>query len=295
MVITVKHLEAFIWVADLASFVRAGDRLNTTQPNISNRISTLEGLIGAPLFDRTGAKVHLTPKGQQLMSPARAVLAARDQFLQAADEKELTQGTLRLGVTEIIVHAWLRAFTLALKSVFPNLAIELTIDMAAELERGLHARQLDLVLINGPFQYPAASKPLGRYPMIWVAAPSLSLTGSLRLEDLAAHPILTHTRGSWPHRLLADHFHMRSARLVPSSNLATCLHMTVDGMGVAVLPKAMASRELAEGGLMALDYHWTPDDLEFQARYQSDKAPKHVAQAASLASRVATDFAITNR
>jgi DNA-binding transcriptional LysR family regulator len=294
MVITFKHLEAFIWVADLASFVSAGERLNTTQPNISNRISTLEGLIGAPLFDRTGAKVHLTPKGQQLLSSARAVLAARDHFLQVADEKALTQGILRLGVTEMIVHAWLRAFTLALKSMYPNLIVELTIDMAAELERGLHARQLDLALINGPFQYPAASEHLGRYPMIWVAAPSLGLTGSLRLEDLAAHPILTHARGSWPHRLLADHFHMRSARLVPSSNLATCLQMTVDGMGVAVLPKAMASRELVEGGLMALDYHWTPADLEFQARYQSDKSPRYVAQAASLAARVAANFAKTN-
>jgi len=294
MAITFKYLEAFIWVADLASFVNAGERLNTTQPNISNRISTLEGLIGAPLFDRTGAKVHLTPKGQQLLSSARAVLAARDHFLQVADEKALTQGILRLGVTEMIVHAWLRAFTLALKSMYPNLIVELTIDMAAELERGLHARQLDLALINGPFQYPAASEHLGRYPMIWVAAPSLGLTGSLRLEDLAAHPILTHARGSWPHRLLADHFHMRSARLVPSSNLATCLQMTVDGMGVAVLPKAMASRELVEGGLMALDYHWTPADLEFQARYQSDKSPRYVAQAASLAARVATNFAKTN-
>ena len=291
MAITFKYLEAFIWVADLASFVSAGERLNTTQPNISNRISTLEGLIGAPLFDRTGAKVHLTPKGQQLLSSARAVLAARDHFLQVADEKALTQGILRLGVTEMIVHAWLRAFTLALKSMYPNLIVELTIDMAAELERGLHARQLDLALINGPFQYPAASEHLGRYPMIWVAAPSLGLTGSLRLEDLAAHPILTHARGSWPHRLLADHFHMRSARLVPSSNLATCLQMTVDGMGVAVLPEAMASRELVEGGLMALDYHWTPADLVFQARYQSDKSPRYVAQAASLAARVATNFA----
>ena len=294
MAITFKYLEAFIWVADLASFVSAGERLNTTQPNISNRISTLEGLIGAPLFDRTGAKVHLTPKGQQLLSSARAVLAARDHFLQVADEKALTQGILRLGVTEMIVHAWLRAFTLALKSMYPNLIVELTIDMAAELERGLHARQLDLALINGPFQYPAASEHLGRYPMIWVASPSLGLIGSLRLEDLAAHPILTHARGSWPHRLLADHFHMRSARLVPSSNLATCLQMTVDGMGVAVLPKAMASRELVEGGLMALDYHWTPADLEFQARYQSDKSPRYVVQAASLAARVATNFAKTN-
>jgi len=295
MVVTFKHLEAFVWVADLTSFVRASERLNTTQPNISSRIATLEGLIGTPLFDRNGAKVHLTSKGQQLMSHARAVLAARDQFLQAADEKALTQGILRLGVTEMIVHAWLRTFTLALKAMFPNLAVELTVDMAAELERGLHARQLDLALINGPFQYPAASEPLGRYPMIWVAAPSLGLSGPLRTEDLAAHPILTHSRGSWPHRLVADHFHVRSARLVPSSNLAACLQMTVDGMGVAVLPKAMANRELAEGALVTLDYPWTPDDLDFQARYQSEKAPGHVAKAASLAAQVATDFAAVNQ
>jgi DNA-binding transcriptional LysR family regulator len=294
MALTFKHLEAFVWVADLASFVRAGERLNTTQPNISSRIAALEALTGAPLFDRNGAKVHLTPKGQQLMSHARDVLAARDQFLQAADEKALTQGILRLGVTEMIVHSWLRAFTLVLKAVFPNLAVELTVDMAAELERSLHARQLDLALINGPFQYPAASEPLGRYPMIWVAAPGLGLSGPLSKEDLAAHPILTHARGSWPHRLVADHFHLRSARLVPSSNLAACLQMTVDGMGVAVLPKAMANRELAEGALVTLNYPWTPDDLEFQARYQSDKAPGHVAQAASLAARVATDFAVIN-
>lgn len=73
MVVTFKHLEAFVWVADLTSFVRASERLNTTQPNISSRIATLEGLIGTPLFDRNGAKVHLTSKGQQLMSHAQEV------------------------------------------------------------------------------------------------------------------------------------------------------------------------------------------------------------------------------
>ena len=37
-----KHLEAFVWVADLGSFRKAADRLNTTQPNISSRIAALE-------------------------------------------------------------------------------------------------------------------------------------------------------------------------------------------------------------------------------------------------------------
>ncbi len=36
-----KHLEAFAWVADVGSFRKATEKLNTTQPNISVRISRL--------------------------------------------------------------------------------------------------------------------------------------------------------------------------------------------------------------------------------------------------------------
>ncbi|MHC4782921.1 MAG: helix-turn-helix domain-containing protein [Planctomycetota bacterium] len=39
-----KHLEAFVWVADLGSFRKAADRLNTTQPNISSRIAAKSGI-----------------------------------------------------------------------------------------------------------------------------------------------------------------------------------------------------------------------------------------------------------
>ena len=36
--LTLKQLEALIWVADLRSFRKAAHHLNTTQPNISSRI-----------------------------------------------------------------------------------------------------------------------------------------------------------------------------------------------------------------------------------------------------------------
>ena len=37
-----EQLETFVWVADLGGFRKAAARLNTTQPNISSRISALE-------------------------------------------------------------------------------------------------------------------------------------------------------------------------------------------------------------------------------------------------------------
>ena len=71
-----KHIEAFLAVADLGSFRRAAERLNTTQPNISNRISQLEDRLGLRLMERDAGSVRLTPRGQALLAPARQVLGA---------------------------------------------------------------------------------------------------------------------------------------------------------------------------------------------------------------------------
>ena len=61
-----KQIEAFVWVADLQSFRRAAERLNTTQPNISARISSLEEALGTALMTRDAGSVRLTGKGQTL-------------------------------------------------------------------------------------------------------------------------------------------------------------------------------------------------------------------------------------
>lgn len=104
MKLSLKQLEAFVWVANLGSFRKAADRLNTIQPNISSRIATLETLLGQTIMDRDAGSVRLTSKGTQLLIHARKVLRAVDDFADATSEASLIDGTLRLGVTEMIVH-----------------------------------------------------------------------------------------------------------------------------------------------------------------------------------------------
>ena len=53
-----KQLEAYVWVAKLGSFRRTAERLNTTQPNISVRVSGLERALGATLL----ASPSLSPR-----------------------------------------------------------------------------------------------------------------------------------------------------------------------------------------------------------------------------------------
>ena len=105
-----KQLEAFVWVSDLGSFRKAADRLNTTQPNISTRISSLENTLNVKLMERDAGSVRLTTKGQELLKHARKVLVQSDEFLSAVNQNTLHNETIRIGVTEMIVHTWLRSF-----------------------------------------------------------------------------------------------------------------------------------------------------------------------------------------
>lgn len=286
-----KQIEAFVWVADLQSFRRAADRLNTTQPNISARIAALETALGTTLMTRDAGSVRLTGKGHAILSHARQVLDAADALTLAADQRALIEGTLRLGVTEMIVHTWLRDYLRVLKDRFPNLTVEVTVDLSAELEKGLAERAIDLALQNEPFsRLTTGQRDLGAYDLIWVASPELNLPSTVTAADLAAHPILTHARNTRLFEEVSAHFSSQRdlrARLVPSSNLAACLHMAADGMGVATLPAAMVADELAKGSLRQINYDWTPAALHFFARYDAEKSAIMVGEAAKLAVDVA--------
>lgn len=69
-------LEAFVVLATDLHFGRAASRLFLSQPGLSRRITSLEGLFGEALLHRTTRAVELSPAGEALLPHARAVLAA---------------------------------------------------------------------------------------------------------------------------------------------------------------------------------------------------------------------------
>ncbi|MFT5220792.1 MAG: DNA-binding transcriptional LysR family regulator [Planctomycetota bacterium] len=296
MKFNLKQLEAFVWVSDLGSFRKAADRLNTTQPNISARIAALESILGVSLMARDAGSVRLTSKGQELLGYARNVLRASDDMIEVSNQGALLDGVLKLGVTEMVVHTWLREFLRVLKDRYANISVELTVDLSVNLERELYSRSIDLAFQSGPFtRETSGNRELGIYPMIWVASPDSELaTGqSVSVENLVQYPILTHARGTQPYEEVAAHFNQfpgQPIRLVPSSNLAACIHMAIDGFGTAAVPAAMVVDELAAGELAQVNYHWAPKSLNFYCRYEAERAQGFVERVVDIASEVATGF-----
>lgn len=283
-------------MADLGSFRKAARRLNTTQPNISSRIAALETALDVKLMERDAGSVRLTTRGREMLQHARAVMRATDAFIDAGRDSSLAAGTLKLGVTEMVVHTWLREFLKRFKQAYPNIVVELIVDLSVNLERELAERSIDLAFQSGPFTTSVTgSRDLGTYPVVWVASPAIAreMPQSVSISDLARFPIHTHARNTRPYQDIEAHFGAKPDlpyRLVPSSNLSACLHMTIDGLGIAALLLPMVEAELAAGELEQINYDWVPQPLSFFARYDAGKSSLLVDHAAELATTVAKDF-----
>lgn len=287
---TLKQLESFVWVAKLGSFRGTAERLNTTQPNISVRISQLEATLGVRLFYRDSGSVALTPIGHTLLSHAEKVLQASEEFSQQSIRSDQQIGILRLGVTELIAQTWLRAYLLAMRQVFPNIDVELKVDLTVNLREDLVSRALDLCLLNGPISnFNITNVELGSVPYLWVASPRLGLVGS-NIATFASHTILTHARNTRHFVELSAHFRdsfEQPVRIVPSSNLAASLQMTLDGLGIAPMSRTLVEKYLDSGELVEFPYEWKPTALIFTASYAHTPASFLLKRAAELAAEQA--------
>jgi epsilon-lactone hydrolase len=81
--IELRHLRAFVAVAEDLSFSRAAQRLFITQPALSRQIRSLERFLGCDLFRRSTQRVDLTLAGESLLARARALLADLDDAVSS--------------------------------------------------------------------------------------------------------------------------------------------------------------------------------------------------------------------
>jgi DNA-binding transcriptional LysR family regulator len=97
--VELRHLRAFLMVAEELHFGRAADRMRVSPSRVSQLVRALETVIGAALFERTSRRVALTPIGERLRS---RVQPACNELSQAVDDlrnnTDGLSGELRLGV-----------------------------------------------------------------------------------------------------------------------------------------------------------------------------------------------------
>ncbi|WP_260427562.1 LysR family transcriptional regulator, partial [Burkholderia cenocepacia] len=96
----IEAVQAFVLTADLKSFTRAAEALDTTQSAVSLKIKRLEDGLGRRLLERTPRQVRLSADGTAFLEPARELVAAHHGALGAFGGFNWSSQHLQIGGVE---------------------------------------------------------------------------------------------------------------------------------------------------------------------------------------------------
>lgn len=181
----VDTVQAFVLVADLGSFTRAAEALDTSQAAVSLKIKRLETHLGCRLLERTPRHVRLAERGISFLPAARDLLDAHERALAVLAPPPPHR--LTLGISDHVAGPELPGLVAKLAATDPTLVIEVHVaasrDLIAAHERG----EIDAVIVRREGERGGGTR-LAKERFGWFAAPGFQRHEDepLRLATLAA-------------------------------------------------------------------------------------------------------------
>jgi len=194
--VELRHLRAFLAVADELHFGRAAERLHMAQPPLSQQIRQLERYLGVQLFARNTRSVELTSAGQAMIAPAQKVLADVEDAERAARAGGRGEyGRVTVGFAGASSNSALPVLARSVRSTYPNIELEMHGQLYANAALArLVDGTLDLGFIRLPFIAPGVQYQVIEREQLIIALPEdhpLAAKAELSLRDLANEPWVT--------------------------------------------------------------------------------------------------------
>jgi DNA-binding transcriptional LysR family regulator len=126
----IEAVQAFVLTADLKSFTRAAEAMDTTQSAVSLKIKRLEDGLGRRLLERTPRLVRLSADGNAFLGPARNLVAAHHG---AVGSFGLEQRRLIVGISHHIVGGELPLLLKRMSDAEPSLVLEMRVSTSREV------------------------------------------------------------------------------------------------------------------------------------------------------------------
>ena len=237
-------LRLFDATARLGSFRAAADEVHLTQGAVAQQIRGLEADLGVALFTREARGVSLTDPGASYWGEVARALA----ILDAAGAALSPRSALVLSVPPSLASKWLVPALPGFAEAHPGIELHIA---ASEALATLGPGGADLAIRQGkrPDWRGLVVHPLAKMELVAVARPGLAPAGGL--ADLARHPLIEDGHAHWA-RLLSAAGQPRPSRPLRFNQTALAIEAAAAGQGIALAPRLLCDRDLAEGRLEGL-------------------------------------------
>jgi DNA-binding transcriptional LysR family regulator len=279
------QLAVFESAARLGSYTRAAEALHLAQPTVSSQIKKLSDVLGLPLFEQIGKKVHLTAAGSALYEGCGRVFDA----LGAIEESISALRGLEAGRLRLAVSTTGKYFAPRLLGEFvrrhPGIEVSLQIHNRQSLMDRLARNEDDLyIFATPPAGHEVVCQPILANPLVVFARADhpLARRQNIPFAALAGEPFLIREAGSGTRLAAYEAFDRHRVeprvRMELSTNEAI-KQAILAGLGVSILSRYTLGLDTEQPQLAVLDVEGFPIERQWQFVCPVGKQVSPVARA----------------
>ena len=283
------RLKVFRAVAKHLNFRKAAEELCLTQPAVTLQIKALEQYLGVQLFDRSGARISLTPAGIMLLKYARKIeeleTAALAGLSQLAGEH---RGDLRIGASLTIAQYILPHLLGAFQQQHPQVRPHVVTCNTERVLEALVARDVSVGFIEGPaLRRDVHTETFLEDEIVLMVPPAheWSERGSVEPEELKQGRLIMRERGSGTRRVVemalqkggvqAKHL-TRAMEIDSTEGIITAVEA---GLGIGFASLWSISKALQLGSLRVVPIHGVRIKRPLRVAYSVGQEPQGIALA----------------
>jgi DNA-binding transcriptional LysR family regulator len=238
--IDLESLKIFRTVVDEGGVIRAANKLNRVQSNVTTRIRQLEDHLGTRLFRREGRSIRLSAEGQTLLVYADRLLRLADEAVSEMRTGK-PKGVFRLGSLESTAGSRLAPILSGYHTIYPDVVVELATGTAGALVTRVMNFELEAAFVSEPFTAPGLeARPVFEERLVLVTSKAIRKVS--RPADIGRSTLIAFAQGCSYRKRIEEWLgsaNVMPERIMEFASYQAMIACVAAGTGFAVVPKSV--------------------------------------------------------
>ncbi|MDQ0884761.1 LysR family transcriptional regulator [Peribacillus sp. V2I11] len=231
-------LRIFKHVAELQSISKAAEKLGYVQPNVSQRIKSLEDELGVRLFMRNNRGVTLTEEGNVLLEYTNHIILLMDEAKSIINPQKWRE-SLTIGASQTISAVKIPHLFSSFLREHKNIDVKVRTNDKQKLQEMLSYGELDGLFFSGTYNYPQFETVYSYFEKIVLIS---SKHG--QFENQHDQTLLVNSDKNCMYRNKMLDFSNKSnfhdPAIMEFDSLESILQAVHEGLGISILPADVA-------------------------------------------------------
>lgn len=273
-----QYFRTYITLVETGSFTRTAQRLDMTQPGVSQHIRKLERYLNKTLLERRGRGFTLTESGRRAYDYALKLFAEHEQFRHALDDDLLDSGECRIA-SPGSVGLMFYPYILGQQQRHPSLTVSYSFAFNHEIVNDLLEGRYDIGIVTDTVNHPDLECHVWHQEPLCLVVPADFVEGTL--ADLMGIGFLNYYDGiNHANALLRANFpdEFRSMTHFRHQGFTNEVSMVLDavarGLGFTVVSRLVLETSPWQRQVKALNLPNTVNEVLYLLRRRDSVLPK---------------------